>query len=449
MIVDTSVNATALRPALARFWELSAHKLDSIAKDYDEQGAPPVVTVEGKYVGRGWTDWTLGFRHGSALLQFDGTGDERFLQMGRTAILQQMPCHLTNFGVHDHGFNIVSTYGNLWRLMDEGRAAEDAGDRRLCEYALRVSGAVQARRWTALRAGQGFIYSFNGPHSLFIDTVRTLRSLALAHLLGHVLIDEAGHAVALLERLKQHLVSTVRYNVYYGEGRDIYDVPGRVAHEALFSTSDGSYRCPSTQQGYSPFSTWARGLAWAMCGLAEQLEFLGPAGEDEVSAMVMRAARATCDYYVNSASAADGVPYWDTGAPGLTRLGDWRSAPADPFNAYEPVDSSAAAVAAQGLLRLGNYLGEDRYVAAGLCVARSLLAPPYLSECTGHQGLLLHSVYHRPNGWDHVPCGRSVPCGESSMWGDYHMRELALLIGRLSGSGPYTNFFNGRAVTAA
>ena len=42
--------------------------------------------------------------------------------------------------------------------------------------------------------------------------------------------------------------------------RDIYDVRGRVAHEALFDTLDGSFRAPSTQQGYSPFSTWARGL---------------------------------------------------------------------------------------------------------------------------------------------------------------------------------------------
>ena len=26
----------------------------------------------------------------------------------------------------------------------------------------------------------------------------------------------------------------------------------------------------------------------------------------------------------------------------------------------------------------------------------------YLSTDTAHQGLILHSVYHRPNGWDHI-----------------------------------------------
>ena len=68
--------------------------------------------------------------------------------------------------------------------------------------------------------------------------------------------------------------ATAKYLVYYGEGRDAYDVRGRVAHEAIFNVNDGRFRCPNSQQGYSPFSTWTRGLAWAMCGFAEQLEFL-------------------------------------------------------------------------------------------------------------------------------------------------------------------------------
>jgi len=33
------------------------------------------------------------------------------------------------------------------------------------------------------------------------------------------------------------------------------------------------FKCPNSQQGYSPFTTWMRGLAWAICGFAEQLEF--------------------------------------------------------------------------------------------------------------------------------------------------------------------------------
>ena len=56
--------------------------------------------------------------------------------------------------------------------------------------------------------------------------------------------------------------------------------------------------------------------------------------------------------------------------------------------------------------------------------------------------MILHSIYHRPNGWDHVPGGSAIPNGESSMWGDYHARELALLIQRLANKDPYPTFFD-------
>ena len=138
---------------------------------------------------------------------------------------------------------------------------------------------------------------------------------------------------------------------------------------------------------------------------------------------------------------------WDTGAPNLHRLGDYLNRPSDPFNSWEPVDSSAAAIAAQGLLRLGNYLSAKRnrkaieYRQAGLTIASTLLSDPYISCDQKHQGLLLHSVYHRPNGWDYIVRGQKVPNGESSMWGDYHLRELALLILREAEGEKYSTFF--------
>jgi hypothetical protein len=84
----------------------------------------------------------------------------------------------------------------------------------------------------------------------------------------------------------------------------------------------------------------------------------------------------------------------------------------------------------------------EKYRAAALTVASALFSEEYLSTDAKHQGLLLHSVYHRPNGWDHVPAGKQVPFGESSMWGDYHARELALLIKREAEGGKYVTFFN-------
>jgi len=82
-----------------------------------------------------------------------------------------------------------------------------------------------------------------------------------------------------------------------------------------------------------------------------------------------------------------------------------------------------------------------RCTQAGLHLLDTLCGEPYLSTDAGHQGLLLHSVYHWPNRWDHVPAGARTPRGESSQWGDYHAREAALYVKRLAEGAPYLTFF--------
>ena len=509
MEIDRSITSADLSPATKRVFELAGGKARLIARTWDASRGTPVFTVAGKYTARGWTEWTQGFQYGCPILTFDATGEQDLLALGRQNTLRFMAPHVTHTGVHDHGFNNLSTYGNLRRLMLEGKIAHDDWELAFYEMALKSSGAVQAARWTSVAGGGGYVYSFNGPHSLFIDTMRTIRILGLAHQLGHVLMGENDARISLLERAVQHALTTARFIVFKGDSGHTYDIRGRTAHEGIFNTNDGNFRCRSTQQGYSPFSTWTRGLAWAMLGFAEQLELfvtIGPKGfesgcgmsYDEVMKTCRQAAEATCDHYINDCSASDGSVYWDDGAPGLAKMPGWRERPADPFNEHEPVDSSAAAIAAQGLLRLGRFLnsafsaspgtpGEGRgeglaerlndsnktpprtnphpnplpeyrergrsasdalekagdiYTCAGLTIARTIFSDSYLSQAPEHQGLLLHSVYHRPNNWDHIPPGRKVPCGESSMWGDYLAIELALLIHRLAEDGPYYKFFD-------
>ncbi|MEJ1974331.1 MAG: hypothetical protein WDM96_18295 [Lacunisphaera sp.] len=183
-------------------------------------------------------------------------------------------------------------------------------------------------------------------------------------------MGENDAAFSLLDRGLQHIEATAKYSIYYGEGRDSYDVPaerGRTTHEAIFNPNDGRFRCPNSQQGFSGFTTWTRGLSWAMVGFAEELEFLKTVpdadlaplgGRAQWEALLLKGAKATCDWFI-AHTPTDGIPYWDGGAPNLHKLGDWRSRPAEIFNHHEPVDSSAAAIGVQGLLRLGRHRRRD------------------------------------------------------------------------------------------
>jgi len=456
-----AISLSTLVPRTGKLFDLAITKTLDLDRTWPSDRGTPVFTVAGRYASRGWTEWTQGFQYGCALLAFDATGDARLLELGRSRTLEHMTSHLTHAGVHDHGFNTISTYGQLRRLMREGRIDENTWEMRYYELAIKTSGAVQAMRWagtapvasahSAQALALGYIYSFNGPQSLFVDTIRTTRVLGLAWLLGHKLMHENDRSADLLKRSVLHGLTTNQYIVFHGDSSHAYDVRGRTSHEAIFNRNDGAFRCRSTQQGYSPFSTWTRGLAWAMLGYAEELEFFkttDPARFKEAvtieKADVLRAfesaARSTADHYLDDASAADGITYWDDGAPGLANLGDWRSRPADPYNDHEPVDASASAIAAQALLRLGRYLGDgagQRYTRAGLSIAHTLMDAPYLSTDPGHQGLLLHSIYHRPNNWDYIAPGRKTPSGESSLWGDYHLLELALLIRKIAAGQDY------------
>jgi len=466
MQINNSLESKGLQSKIDRVFAIAARKVAALDKAWDTSKGTPVFTVNGQYTTRGWTEWTQGFQYGCAILAFDVTGEKKLLELGRERTIINMLPHVTHIGVHDHGFNNLSSYGNLRRLMLEKKIPQNEWELETYETAIKCSGAVQAARWSGINASKpsplsantnalGYIYSFNGPHSLFVDTMRTTRILGVAWKLGHKLMHENDKAADLLKRSVLHGLATNQYIIFHGDSGHTYDVRGRTAHEAIFNRNDGNFRCRSSQQGYSPFSTWTRGLAWAMVGYAEELEFFktipdakfkASVGIDKKSVVKVyeQAAIDTCDHYINDVSAADGITYWDDGAPGLAKLGDWQSRAAEVYNDHEPVDSTASAIAAQGLIRLGNYLGGKKgakYLQAGLTVAKVLFDEPYLSTDPKHQGLLLHSVYHRPNNWDNIPKGRKVPCDESSMWGDYHLLELALTIHRMNGNGEYYTFF--------
>ena len=114
-----------LSARIARMWELSAAKIRSTERSYDPSKGSPVFTVSGAWTSRGWTEWTQGFQYGSAMLQFDATGEKEFLEIGRAGT---PGAH--GAAPHPHGrprprLQQRQHVRGLLRLMNEGRIPEN------------------------------------------------------------------------------------------------------------------------------------------------------------------------------------------------------------------------------------------------------------------------------------------------------------------------------------
>ena len=330
-----------------------------------------------------WTDWTPGFYAGQMWLLSKLLRDESWAEKAREHSSPLLPRRFDR-DVHDLGFIFLSSYG---RWLEQ--AADDDPARDELVETMVTAATVQSERWNGA-TGEGFIYSFNGPQSLFIDIMMNVRLLFWAAANG---ADPQVGARAI-----EHTRTSARYLVRC-EGQGLGEEDGSVAHEAIFNTEQGrgEFRCLSTQQGYSPFTCWARGLAWALYGYAYAY---GATGYGEFLETAHRCARY---YLLNTPS--DRVPYWDYGAPGIPD---------------EPRDSSAAAIAGCGLMLLAGLdpqaEGAGGYLEAAIETGAVLSSDEYLGpKREGEEGLLLGGVYHRPRGWG---------VGGAVMWGDYFFLEL-------------------------
>ena len=250
---------------------------------------------------------------------------------------------------------------------------------------------MQARRWTRTSDGGGYIYSFNGPHSLFADTIRSLRSLALAHRLGHALLEEGDRTVRCSSGSGCTRAATGRFASTRAAGATPRTSAAASRTRASSTSTTAATAAPATQQGYSPFTTWTRGLAWVMLGFAEQLEFLETLHGRRARAVRAAAPTLEADDARRGARASPRPLHRRDAAGRHPLLGHRRARPRAaaratatgrpiPFNDHEPVDCSAAAIAAQGLLRLGRSsssaaadAGARSYFQAGLTIARTLL----------------------------------------------------------------------------
>ena len=455
--IDRTRTPTDLVPRIDRLFALSADKIRSIEQTSRPGDGAPVFTVEGRYTARGWTEWTEGFQYGSALLQFDATDEREFLELGRERTLTRMAPHLTHVGVHDHGFNNVSTYGALWRMARRGTHRRQ-----------RVGAAVLRARAQGQRRRAGAPLDDAARRRLHLLVQR--RALALRR--HHPI---AARARALAPARPPPGGGTGRAGqparaaraARAGDG-EVQRVLRRAAADRTTCAGAWRTRASSTSptariaararsRATRPSAPGRAGSRGPCSGFAEQLEFLSTLTADARPVVGSRERRAGARRrgarHVRLLYRLGRLRRWHpllghrrARTVVTRRLGQprrpIRSTIASPSTARPRPLGRRACCASAGS---STGRGEDgsRYTQAGLRVLDTLFdeAGPYLSQDPNHQGLLLHSVYHWPNGWDHVPAGARIPRGESSQWGDYHAREAALYVKRLAEGGAYLAFY--------
>ena len=166
-------------------------------------------------------------------------------------------------------------------------------------------------------------------------------------------------------------------------------------HTFYFDTKSGKPLRGTTHQGYSDGSCWARGQAWGIYGLALAYGYTGDPG-------CLTDAKRLANYFLDHLP-EDRVCYWDL----IFTQGS------------EERDSSAAAIAVQGLHLLASFLGgEDsdrqRYAHQADLILSSLVRGYTTRTVPESNGILLHAVYHKPNG---------IGVNECTVWGDYFYME--------------------------
>jgi unsaturated chondroitin disaccharide hydrolase len=267
-------------------------------------------------------------------------------------------------GTHDLGFVLEPSFGR-WYDQERNAHAQEV----IVDGARTMAGRLQPG---------GYLSTWVDPGSTFIDIMMNLGLLFRG-------AEYSGDA-ALREVALTHCRTTRRY-LMRGDGSTV--------HEGWFDTTTGEFLRADTHQGWRPDSTWARGQAWAIYGFADAY---GRTGEADL----LDAARRAADYYI-CASPEDGIPPNDFTDPA-------------PELRWE---SSAAAIASAGMLRLADAMGHDagalRYRTYALRVLRTLRSTTFLAaDVDGWQGILRHGTYHYR---------KRIGVDESVMWGDYYFVE--------------------------
>ena len=382
MRIPEHIDEANLRTRIDRAFNFGVEQLEKMLAKWPANQPAPIHTRHGMWHRPHfiWTDWCPGFFAGMMWLAYERTGQTKWREDAER-YTRALEHRRFDRDVHDLGFIFMSTVDRWHRLV-----SEDDPLKLWLKDILVTAGTIQSFRWKDTGEDH-YIYSFHGPQSLFIDIMMNIRLLFRAH--------QLGASEELFRKAATHARTTEKYLVRK-RGEKIMDREGSVIHEGIFNPVRGEFRNLSTQQGYSPFTCWARGLAWAIYGFTDTFLFTGE------PFFLETAERCAGFYFENTPD--NGVPFWDYGAPNIPN---------------EPLDSSAAAIVAGAFWKLKDIesttRGSQAYRNAALAILGTLTNDEFLgAHDPAYEGILRHGVYHRPMNWG---------VDESVMWGDYFFME--------------------------
>jgi unsaturated chondroitin disaccharide hydrolase len=340
---------------------------------------PDVTLPSLRWHTTGASAWTSGFLPGALWLAYQQSADAAWrakAQNWQAGLAGQA----ANTSTHDVGFMIFDSFGNGYRLT---------GTDSYRQTVLKAAGSLATRYSSVV----GSIRSWNSAASDFKVIVDNLMNLELLFW-----ASKHGGQRAWYDMAVSHALKTAQNHVR---------PDGSTYHLVVYNPKTGAVKSRGTVQGYSASSTWARGQAWAIHGFTMTYR-------ETRDARFLATARRVADWFLGHLP-ADRIPYWDFNDPAIPAA---------------PRDTSAAAIAASGLLELSTLETDATRAARYASTARAILAalskPPWLSEGTGSEAELLHGTANKPAG--------SADTG--LIYGDYYFQQALLRLRRLAPSGP-------------
>jgi unsaturated chondroitin disaccharide hydrolase len=359
-----------LEPAIRHAWDFAAQQLDRAVKSIPTDRYPRMTTSTGNWETTGPSAWTSGFFPGALWLMFERTGNPLWRTRAETWT-SRIGSQRTRTDTHDLGFMFMTSYGRGYRVsLNESyrqTLVEAAGS-----LAKRYDPDVRCvRSWGSIKDTTEF--------EVIVDNLMNLELLLWGARNG-------GNA--------EWRTMAINHGLRCGI-QDLVRADGSTFHRAIYDPVTGDMKSRGTVQGACDACTWSRGEAWAVYGFTM---LYGETGDTRF----LEAARKTADYFIGHLP-LDKVPYWD-----FLKSGS------------EPRDSSAASIAASGLLELSRHetdaTRKQTYLSAARDILTSLSSPAYLAEGTKYWSILMHGTRNKPAG--------SYDTG--LIFADYYMLEAML-----------------------